>query len=234
MRIFVGYHFDPQDQWVKDLVYPIIQAFGDDVVTGENLYGQGSLAEAVRNRIQKCDALIGFATRRDKKDGYYATHRWVTDEISQGIAFKLKVVEVRENDVDPQEGIAAGCQYIAYNRAERDRCLVEVVKALGEWHRHNLVKLQLLPEEHVQQIISLLNHPHLRCVYQLYEEEEEEPSEERKLKLLGLGGGLFAYVRNVPRGAFVRVSIQCGARNWASEFESTSHHGIRLKEGPGV
>jgi hypothetical protein len=231
MRVFVGYHFDPQDEWVKNLVCPIIRAFGDEVVTGENLYGQDGLGAAVTTRIKRCDALMGFATRRQQvSDSHYTTHRWVTDEISQALAFGLKTVEVREKDVDPQRGIAAGGQFIVYNAAERDRCLVELVEALGEWHRHNLVKLQILPEESAKSIALLMDDRSFRCVYQTYEDGAEEPSEERTLKLVALTGGLFAYVRDVPLGAFVKVRVLCGTRSWDSVFESTSHYGVRLKE----
>jgi hypothetical protein len=231
MHIFVGYHFDPRDQWVKDLVYPIITAFGDKVVTGENLYGQGELGPAVSHKIKRSDALIGFATRREKvDDNHYTTHRWVTDEISQALALGLKTVEVREQDVDPQRGIAGGCQFIPYNKGQRDRCLVQLVEALGEWHRHNLVKLQLLPEECAQSIIPLMGDQQFRCVSQTYEDGAEEPNQETKLELRPLAGGLFAYIRDVPLGAFIRVSVQCGGRSWGSAFESTNHYGIRLRE----
>jgi hypothetical protein len=231
MRIFVGYHFDPQDEWVRELVYPIIRAFGDEVVTGENLYGQDGLGAAVTARIRRCDALVGFATRRQRaNDNHYTTHRWVTDEISQALAFGLKTVEVREQDIDPQGGIASGGQFILYNAEERDRCLVELVEALGQWHRHNLVKLQILPEESATSIALLMDDRHFRCVYQTYEDGAEEPSEERTLRLVPLTGGLFAYVRDVPLGAFIKVRVQCGTHSWDSVFESTSHYSIRLKE----
>lgn len=232
MRIFVGYHFDPRDQWVEDLVYPLIRAFGDEVVTGENLYGEGALGEAVTNKIKKCDALLGFATQRNKiQDNLYTTHPWVTGEIAQGLALKLKVVEVRETGVDPERGIAGECQYIPYNEKERDRCLVQLAEALGGWHRHRIIRLQILPEEVAREIAMLLKDSRFRCTYQLLEDEEgTEPSLEQSLKLVEFTGGLFANIRNVPSAAFIQVRIECGAKSWTSVFESTSYYGIRMKE----
>jgi hypothetical protein len=232
MRIFVGYHFDPRDQWIKDLVYPLIRAFGDEVVTGETLYGQREIGPAVTRKIRESHALIGFATRRDQSGpGEWSTHRWITDEIAQANAYELPIVEVRELGVDPQRGIVGGTQFIAYNEDERDKCMVEIVKAMGEFHRAGLMKLQLLPEEFTQEIAPLLGNPRFRSVYRVYLDGDDEPSEERQLKILELKGGLFATVRNFPPGAFVQVRVECEAKLWASVFESTDAISIRLRKG---
>lgn len=232
MRIFVGYHFDPRSQWIKEFVYPLIRAFGDEVVTGENLYGQGGIGPAVTRRIKESHALIGFATRRDQRGpGDWSTHRWVTDEIAQAAAFELPVVEVRELHVDPQRGIAEGAQFIPYNESERDKCLVEIVKAIGEFHRAGLMKLQLLPEECTQEIAPLLDSPRFRSVFKVYVDGDDEASEEKQLRILQLPGGLFATVKNVPQRAFVQVRVECEAKVWTSVFESTDAISIRLRKG---
>lgn len=232
MRIFVGYHFDPRSQWIKDLVYPLIHAFGDEVVTGENLYGQGEIGPAVTRRIKESHALIGFATRRDQRGPRdWSTHRWVTDEIAQANAFEIPVVEVRELDVDPQRGIVVAMQVIAYNEIERDKCLVDIARAIGEFHRAGVVKLQLLPEECAQEIAPLLDSPHFRSFYKVYVDGDDDASDERQLRILELPGGLFATIRNVPQRAFVQVRVEAEAKVWSSGFESTDAVSIRLRKG---
>jgi hypothetical protein len=39
MRIFVGFGYNERDRWIRDMVFPLIPAFGDEVVTGEEAYG---------------------------------------------------------------------------------------------------------------------------------------------------------------------------------------------------
>jgi prophage antirepressor-like protein len=96
MRIFVAYGYNERDRWVEELVFPVIRAFGDEVVTGEELQGE-QITDAVIAKIRSSDALIGFLTRRDQigSSDRWTTHRWVTDEISQAVAQRIFVAEVR-------------------------------------------------------------------------------------------------------------------------------------------
>ena len=41
VKIFVAFRYNDRDRWVVDLVFPIIRAFSDDVVTGEELAKDG-------------------------------------------------------------------------------------------------------------------------------------------------------------------------------------------------
>jgi hypothetical protein len=95
MRIFVGFGFNERDRWVKDLVFPLIKAFGAEGVSGEELQGE-QITDAVRRQIASCDALIGFVTRRDDLgNGRWSTHRWVTDELSHALPLKLLLLNDR-------------------------------------------------------------------------------------------------------------------------------------------
>src|SRR5262249_22388738 len=112
MRTFVGYGYNERDKWVEEMVFPIIQAFGDEVIHGRLMPGE-VLAEGVRERIRRADIVIGFATRRlDPLTNSLgqATHKWVVQEL--GIALGLPnspgILEVREAGGDFQEGVTAG------------------------------------------------------------------------------------------------------------------------------
>jgi hypothetical protein len=35
MRIFVGYGYNDRDKWIEDLVFPLLESFGCDVVEGK-------------------------------------------------------------------------------------------------------------------------------------------------------------------------------------------------------
>jgi hypothetical protein len=89
MKIFVAFGYNERDRWIPNLVFPIIKAFGDEVVSGEEVQGE-QITDAVIREIRQSNALMAFVTRRDKIDkNRWTTHRWVTDELSNAIALKL-------------------------------------------------------------------------------------------------------------------------------------------------
>ena len=87
MKIFVAFGYNPRDRWIPELVFPIIKAFGDEVVSGEEIPGQ-QITDAIIREIRQSHALLAFTTRRDKigDQERWTTHRWVTDELSQALA----------------------------------------------------------------------------------------------------------------------------------------------------
>lgn len=233
MKIFVAYGFNPRDEWVSELIFPILRAFGDEPVTGEDLQGE-QITEAVIESIRRCDALIAVATRRGEQPdatGKWPTHRWVTDELSQAISLRKRVVEIRETGVDSQGGIAGDRQRIEYDEAKRDKCLVEIVKAVGNWHQGGTVKLQLLPEDFAQAIFPYLDNPELRCSYCLY--SDNNVGDEIQTRIIPITGGLFVQAAGVRRDALIQVKVRYRDQAWTSSFESTESFGIRMrKSGP--
>jgi hypothetical protein len=51
MKIFVGYRYNPRDAWIEDLVFRLIEAFGDQVVSGKEIFGE-NLDDGVRTEIK--------------------------------------------------------------------------------------------------------------------------------------------------------------------------------------
>jgi hypothetical protein len=147
MRVFVGYGYNDRDKWIEEQIFDLIRAFGGEPVSGQELYGM-ELQDGVREEIKQCDALIGFATRRDRlKNGKYTTHRWVTDEIKTANEWNIPFMEVRETDVDPQGGSVGGRQHIVCDPNKKEKCVVEIAMARSKWRLGSVVKLQLLPEK---------------------------------------------------------------------------------------
>lgn len=230
MKIFVAYGYNARDQWVRDLVFPLIRAFGDEVTTGEELQGE-QITDAVRYQIQQSQALLAFITRREQigTSDRWTTHRWVTDELSHALSKNLLAAEVREKGVDDQGGIAGDRQRIVYDENERDKCLVEIVKTIGKWHSASAVSMQLLPETFVEEIFPFLKKPGLTCTYQLL--LDGEIGEEKTTTIVPIKGGLFVNAKNVPRQALIQVRVEYQGKTWISSFESTDSIGIRLRQG---
>lgn len=129
MQLFIGYGYNPRDAWVEELVFPLVETLGWDVVHGKATYG-GEIAPELKTMLLSCDAMIGFLTRRDPTGEVWSTHRWVIEELACGFG-QLPAVEVREEGVDPQNGMLAGMQRIQYKESERDKCLVQIAQALN-------------------------------------------------------------------------------------------------------
>jgi hypothetical protein len=229
MRIFVGYGYNARDRWIEELVFPIINAFGDEVTTGEHLQGE-QITDGVRNTIRQSDAMIGFLTRRGERDGVgkWGTHRWVTDELSFALANDLKVVEVREHEVDDQGGIIGDRQRLVYDPDARDRCLVEIVKAVGRWHQGRALKFQLLPQEFGEEIFPVLNSKDLRCTYRYMDDDFE--SQKLPTEIVPIESGLFVRMKHIPRGALVQVQVESRGNVWTSPYVGTDALAIRLRK----
>jgi hypothetical protein len=228
MRIFVAFGYNKRDAWVRELVIPLIEAFGGEAVTGEELQGE-IVSEAVRQRIATSGGLIAFATRRDKLvSGGWNTHRWVTDELSLAIGRGQRVVEVRESEVDSQGGNAGDRQVIHYDEVNRDRCLIELAKILSRWHQDRDVRLQLIPEECAQEIFPLLTKPGFRSVYRLYIDGEEYS--DRACRILPVVGGLHVQVRDVPRDALIQLEVNYLDRTWRSRYQGTDALRIEMEK----
>ena len=229
MNIFLAYGYNPRDQWVRDMVKPIVEAFGSTPITGEETYTGPNIPSSVLDKIQKSDALIGFTTKRTTQDNVvWQTHQWVVMELAAAITLRKRVVEVREVGVDPQGGLAQNLQRIDYVETNRDQCLVDIVKAIGSWHQNDTVRLQLLPEGLVNsELRPIIKNPGLSCEYVIRTGNFETVP--LRAQIWGFKGGLFIDVPNVPRNALIQINVAYGGRIWSSDYESTDSYGIHLR-----
>jgi hypothetical protein len=228
MKVFVGYGYNERDKWIESYIFDLIRAFGGEPITGKEIYGQ-HLEDGVRQQIADSDAVLAFTTRRKKLgNGKYSTHQWVTDEIVAAIAAKRPFVEVRENCVDRQPGMPGGRQYITYEANARDKCLVEIAKALGQWKQQLPVRLQLLPEGVTNAIRPSIGRAGFRCSYKIYQNGIE--SQPKETCVIRFKGGLFVPVSGLGPAASVQILVEAAGRTWASDYESVDAVSVMLRE----
>ncbi|MDQ3130696.1 MAG: hypothetical protein M3Q99_08040 [Acidobacteriota bacterium] len=226
MKIFVAYGYNERDKWIKEMVFPIIEAFGAEVETGEMTYDD-TIPQSVENKIRRSDALIAFTTRRTTQDNIiWQTHRWVIEELAAARTLQKKFVEVRETGVDPQGGWTQNNQRIEYDENARDKCLIEIVKAVGVWQSNNLVRVQLLPQVIRGDLQPLLNDEGLSCKYVIRTGNYVEDAV--SAKIVKITGGLFIYVPQLKSDSLIQISIRHGSREWSSDYESLNSYGIHL------
>ncbi len=235
MKIFVGYGYNPRDEWVWNLVFPLIKAFGAEPVSGKEIAGQ-PLGDAIKELIKHSDAVIGFTTKRDAtvaEGGIWGTHRWVTDELSTANALDVPFAEVREKGITPQDGILNGRGYIEYEEGKRDECLVAIAQRVGSWIAEGgRFEWHLLPQEFAMEVSPLLNDGNLKCKYQILGPDDVEPSEPRTGRVIPVQQGLAVRVRNVPKNAMIRLWIECGNKlYWESAYQPIESRMIHLKKG---
>jgi hypothetical protein len=228
MKIFVAFGYRPEDAWIKTMVFPIIEAFGSSVVSGEELWGR-NMVDEITDRIRTSDALIAFVTRRDAMNtGLYNSHTWVANEIGAAHQSRLRILEVRDVKVDPQFGMNLALQRISYDPEKRDECLVEIVRALGFWHNEMQVEPLLLPEELARIIWRFREAANFKCTYVIRRDNRLLP--EAAGETLRQTGGMYIVLKNVRRGDLVMVRVVAGGEVWESPFSSIHHTQIRLEK----
>jgi hypothetical protein len=220
MKLFVAYGYNAHDQWVKDLVIPIAQAFRFEVVTGEQTYG-GAIPQTVLRKIQTSDAVIAFTTQRDPMaNGAWTTHHWVLQEMAAAMAHGRPVVEVRDLGVEAQVGMQQGLQRIDYDEKNRELCLIKIVEALGTLRFNAMVEVQLLLPAQALEFIGPLakESGQLSCSYTYKDgsyKSSPYPTEVEAIK-----GGLFITIRDVPLDALIQVRLQANGKTWSSDYDS--------------
>lgn len=228
MKIFVAYGYNDRDKWIEEMVFPIIRSFGAEVETGEDAF-DGSIPDSVKRKIQYSDALMAFTTRRTTQDNVvWQTHRWVIEELAAAAALGKKTVEVRETDVEQQGGLTQANYRITYDENERDKCLVEIVKAIGKWQSSNLVRVQLLPEGIRGDLQPLLSNQGLSCQYVV--RRGSFVGNEVPATIERITGGLFIDVPQLGSDSLIQISIRYGDQEWSSDYESLNSYGIHLRE----
>lgn len=228
-RVFLAFGYNQRDAWVKDLVVPMVEAFGVEAATGEEVPGQ-ALSPAIQELIRNSDALIAFLTRRDQlANGSWTTHPWVLGELTHGQSSGLaRLLPVVEEGVDYQPGIVGNLQRLAFQEARRDECLVALARAIGQWTRAQNIRLQLLPPAFVEAVRPQVPTPGFRCTYQLMEGSRTRP--EQPVQIMKIKGGLFIDLIEVPPQALVKIQIAAAGRSWSSDFESVDAVSVALAE----
>jgi len=225
MYLFIGYGYNPRDQWIEELVFPLAEALGCQIVHGKATYGD-LLAPEIKSSLLSCDAMIGFLTKKDQAGDHWSTHRWVIEELASAFG-RIPVVEVRESGVDPQSGMLAGIQRIQYCEEERDRCLIQIAQAISRMRDkidHRAFRLE--PTEFTSLFRALLKKPGLRCLYRVMRRNFESDFHEAAIS--PVAGGLQLSIRGLRATDLIQVCVAYGDESWTSDYEPVDSIRLRL------
>jgi hypothetical protein len=233
MRVFIGYGYNDQDRWIEEYVFPLVTAFGSEVLHGKAVFG-GALPEEVIRVIRVSDAMIGFTTRREAVGAdQFRTHDWVVQELvtANGQVPPIPWVEVRQDGVISPGGIldAVNAQRIDYQEAERATCLVQIAQALRRFSDSTrITKIRLGPGPVVEEISGLLDDRTFSCTCQVLQGAAEFPA--KPVPVFPITGALFVQLRGVASGELVRIAVSAGGRRWRSSYESVDTVDLLMKE----
>lgn len=225
MKVFVGFGYNDNDKWIKDLIIPFIKALDCEVETGEDMQGE-ILSDGVISRIRESDACIGFLTKRDKlESGKFTTHSWVISELANALTFKIPLFEIREKDVDPQKGETGDRQ--RYEFEDKALLMFEIAKFIRkEKSKLTFKTFMFLPTQFSEAIKP--NARFAKCTYTfLYKAKQYDPEE---TKLVRMQGGYGIIIKKIPsEEAQIEINIECpGNETWSSGFVSVGLMNVNL------
>lgn len=224
-RVFVGFGYNPRDQWIEDHVFPILKGLGLQVLHGKDMHGE-VLQEGVKARIRQSDALIGFCTLREGHENEaFNTHIWVRDEMVFALGLGLPVLEIREDGVNDLAGIVGDRQRISLSQADRLACVAELVAAVSGWCMR---KLQLVPDQGREaDVRNAVRNPLFVARYRTRINGVD--SAHRQARVERVKGGIYMQALAVPDDALIEIEgLVNGQVVFSSDWESADAVQIRV------
>lgn len=199
--VFLSYSFShTQDLPLVGEIEDLLRCFGVRPETGRHLGGH-ELLDEIKKIIDRSDALIALATRREElQNGKWHTHPWVRDEYTYARAHDIPAIIMIEEGVEIG-GAYDRHEYIVFKRDDPAPAFLKLAKTLGLWKNRSgtYLRVRLLPED-----ISSVAH-RADCQYQFVERGAQlgwntaDPVNEP--------GGTFLYLKGVRDGYLIQVRI---------------------------
>lgn len=231
MKIFVGFGYHQNDAWIKEYVFPLIESFEGEVVSGEEIYG-AVLSDGVKEKIKESDVLFAMFTPRDAMaDGKFTTHDWVRDEYLHALNTDKRAVAFIESKVNWNQGMAGNRQYVPFDETKKEKLLIEMANILCQWRRIYITKRLrfLAPPEFINEIRPLISKGLVKCTYKYLCGSQE--SKEMDASLIKIAGGICIDLKNPPPvNGMVQVKVEANNLSWSSDYESLEFLSINLSK----
>jgi hypothetical protein len=231
MKVFIGFGYNDNDKWIDQLIIPLVEALGCEVLTGEEMQGE-RLSDGVIERISDSDACIGFLTKRGKEanqNGTFPTHRWVIEELTTALNKGKPIFEIREKGVDAQNGIIGDRQRLDFE--DIPKVLLEVAKfVMKEKNKLSTKIFMLLPQEILTEIRPHLVNGDITCSYRfMYKTKYYDPE---VANLERFQGGYGVIIKKIPNeDALIEIKIKGPNRlSWSSGFVSVGLINVHIQK----
>lgn len=230
MKIFVGYAF--RDIWVKDYVIPLVQSYGVEVLTGEDLPGQ-PLDEGVKQQIKSAEAVITFLTRitPTANSAVFKPSDWVVQELTYADANGKKVLDVREDGVEFSGALTRNYQRYTVDPSDRAPFLVRLGQAISAWRSGLDMRLQLVSDDFRRAILPVLvsKNYDCKCVVRRGPDVLRGPE---PVTIHRERQGLFVYAKSVPPDSLIEIEVGIAGTRWVSAGTAVDSLDILLEKEP--
>ena len=208
MKVFVAYGFTKENQWIKELVYPLVESFGAEVIHGENVQGE-IVSNAVITSIRESDALIGILTKVDRVEskGFWTTRNWVVQELAAARTAERLFVEVRDQEVDPNRAMLSDRQPIMFSENEsKEKLLIELALVLSRWSNQlRRQRVCLIPHDLARTIYKESTSPLTYCSYKF--RVNNRSTQEKRAAIEKYGETICIHVDGFPEDQEVLIDI---------------------------
>lgn len=232
MKIFVSYSFRNETDWVDDLVIPLIECFGHEVLTGRVL-DAGPLDEEVKNKIRQCRRVLCFVTRAEPRydqSGAIASYDppdWVRDELMMARGSDRDAIEFRETGVK-YGGASPFHAYWEFDRDHLPKLLLDLAVRVAEWPVGPLQLRLAVPDQFRAEVEQAANARTLKARCAAFDDTGTERSVE-ELSVHVRDGQLVVpfWIKPDPNMS-IEIEVTLGARRLACRGISPAVREARL------
>jgi hypothetical protein len=216
MRVFVGFGYNPDEEWIATVVLPVLAHVGIEVVEGKEIPGM-LIDPELERRIDTCDAMIGLLTRRGNPapDGLYGTSAHVVSELEYACSRGLPTVQVLQQGVRRPATPSPNLQRLTYLSGQKAELLRDLTRHIRGWV-DGVVTIRLQPDHLARRLALSALQGTAFCDYTIL--PDNNPIQQRRARLRGAGGGLFFKVLGFRPGTQVQVSVEVDGATWASNL----------------
>lgn len=229
MKIFVGWPYRTQYEWIEDYAIPLIQSYGVEVFHGKEMAGE-KLGPEIKEMIRNSDAVIIFMLAVEhKEEGPPRTSNWMIQELeyAQGREEVKRIWVVRGEGVEVADEMHEKRQYKVLKAGGEMGFLVELGQVVSQW-RGLTFKLKLLPQAFVECAIGQLGKKEgYECFYTL-RAQGKPVIKPQKAEITPEGEELYVYAYDLPLDIFSRADVSLEVTVKLYEGGSWTRTGIKL------
>lgn len=222
MKIFLAFSYRDEDMELAGYLKQLLVSHGIEIHTGENLGGE-ELSPAVKEEIDKSDALIALLTRRDSlSSGGWITHQWVIEELNYAYGKGKMAIALKEGDI-ALSGMTQQHHHIVLNRSNPTKSLLDLSLTIGRWKAKlgSTLKFQILPPGLAARLAS--GDSSIECKYRLWTRgvpDRAEWKDANEAKIAPEDFTTFAYVNGVQEHQLVQFRVMDHGNEWLSPARS--------------
>ncbi len=222
MKIFLAFAFRDEDKECVSNLKQLLTSHDIEILTGENLGGE-TLTPAVKEEIEKSDALVAVLTQRQSLSaGGWTTHQWVVDELNHAYGKGKMAIALLESDISLQ-GMAQSHHHIHLDKSNQIKSFLELSQTIGRWKSKlgSTLKFQILPPSLAARLAS--GDSTIECKYRLWIKgvpDKADWKSANEARIAPEDFATFAYVDGVQDNQLVQLRVVDNGNEWLSPAKS--------------